>query len=396
MADRTLNESTMLNDEAIEELASSKNKDPFEEALHEHADLYPELQEVTTDSKKAEMEREAKRIVRKGNDDAGLLSDEAKAEAIADLLERSPDSVLLPVRGGLLRLSHPELKGESFQLSVFGDLSNTSVTQEDLDERHQDVKTGGTQSMKQQELNTTPLSEAPEWAYPQIYDLGEDGMLEIFLSPEKAQESMDSFISQEKNLLEESGGFASNEHFIDEQTNGNDVLTQPVLDGERVEHNAANNVLNKKVNGEQPLPGVQSVDPDPSFATQEEVRHVADRIKRCLRDPNQWVQKQVDREEFDVRHFLAHLIVLELEGRTPSRKINEPNRNGGMRQNVLRMVREIADGQGFEVIGKTVRRKPERPDLQEEVENNLQTEPMNPEHLTEEGEEGEPAIEPLR
>jgi hypothetical protein len=386
----------MLTAEDIDRM-SSQTKDPFEESLHEHADLYPELEGITTNLNKPVMVRKAKQVVRDRNGEAGLLSAEAKANAIAELLEESPEAVLLPVRGGFIRLSHPELANESFQLSVFSDLSNTAVTQADLDERHQDVKTGGTDPIEQQEVSTTPLSEVPEWAYSQIYDLMDAGAIQIFKSHEKAQQEMNSNAQNDKDLLEGSSGFVSNEHFLNEDgTGGPEVLTQPVLDGERVEHNAANNVLNKQVNGENPLPeDPDKVDPDPSFASGEEVRHVANRIRRCLKDPNQWVQQQVSAEEFDFRHFFGHIVVLELEGRTPSRKVNEPNRNGGMRPRVLRKIREIASAQGFEVIGKTVRREPERPDMEEEVEDNLDTELMNPEVL-EEGAPDEPSIEPLR
>jgi hypothetical protein len=363
----------VLYDSDIDRFAR-ENKDDFEARLHEYAELYPELGEVTTDLTKDEMAGRAKEIISEDPDPEGV-SDEVKKEAIADLAERQPDAALVPRGQAVLRIEHPDLPHEQFELNVFGFMNEEDTTGA-LDYDNDPgpigiVDEGDDPSDRladetrpdQMDVNTTPITDVPSWAAPEVFDRIISGRIGVYESPKAAQRSLDQVTQQEKTILGDESGNLRMKQDVEEvgEHNGeveHEFYARPTGNFNDPSQEAAWNVLNETIEGEPPIP----TEPehrvtDTSQITEEEKARVRRRIKTCLENPRRFAD--VSQEGFDKRQFFNQLLQCEFGGwtppRTPDQKMAE-----SMREDVFRIIREFARDHGFEVVGDYVRPRPDQ------------------------------------
>lgn len=183
-----------LTKDQIDTLNNQTNtKKEFEEALHEHADEHPGLLEVTTELKREEMYEKAQDVV------AGEISNKAKADAIKRMIETS-DAVVALRSQAFLRLhknkgSAWEQDGETFTLRMF-----TKMGTKHLEKRTRRLQYEEYTS-PENNIATTPLSDVPEWAYVEVYDLALRGVLKIYDNHDQALEESRAVVHRQQGML---------------------------------------------------------------------------------------------------------------------------------------------------------------------------------------------------
>jgi hypothetical protein len=139
-------------------------------------------------------------------------------------------------------------------------------------------------------------------------------------------------------------------------------------------------VLNEEVGGEPPIPReFDERSTDPSNITETEKNRVRDRIRQCLNNPRRFAD--IGPEQFDEEAFFNQLLRCEFDGYTPPRHAQQEIA-GEMREDVFRIIREIARDRGYEVIGDCVRPR-----------GKMRFDPEFPSDLTDYDYEGEEAAE---
>jgi len=352
-----------------------ENKPDFEALLHEYADLYPGLEEITTDMTKDDMEERAKGVIGAGPNHEGV-SDEVKAEALEDLAGRHPGAVLVPRGQALMRIDHPDLPHEQFELTVFSDLHDEETTGalEFLNETGPVGAAAGrgdpTEQLAdesrpdQMEINTTPVEEVPSWAAPGVFDRIVSGRIEVYESAAAAQRSLDQVTQQTRNVLGGEAGNLRMKHEVEAvgEQNGEteyDFVARPKGDFDDPSQVAAWAVLNEDVDGEPPIPErPEERSPDTSNISEEEKARVRRRIQTCLDNPRRFAD--VTPKSFDERTFFNQLLRCEFRGFTPPRTPDQDLAES-MREDIFRIIRELARDSGFEVVGDYVRPRPDQP-----------------------------------
>lgn len=359
----------MLHERDIEKF-SNKNKDDFEAALHEHADVYPGLEEITTDLKKDVMKERAKEVIQDGPD-VDAMSDEDKAEALQEFAEREKEAVVVPIRGGVMRFQHPDLPGEFFEINVFEEEMGESALTFDWEDPKTDyegrryVGTLGDPSpdqmpdegrVGQPDISCTPVEEIPSWAAAQVFEAIEEGAAGLYENERAAQQDRENLTQQDEPIIGDPTGEmrVKTEVEMEEQMNGPDqpVTRRRVTDDFRnPSHQAAWNVLNETINGEEPLP--QGYNAPVERIGEDEIQRVRGRIQRCLEAPGQIVD-ELRRDDLDERAFFNQLLRCEMQGWTPTRTAGDKKFSFKTRDDILRVIREEAEARGFEVLGDTV------------------------------------------
>lgn len=334
-----------------DELATIDNqtntKKEFQEALHEHADAYPALLDITTDDKRDKMRARAEEII------DGEVTSEAKTEAVRRMNETS-DVVVALRRQGFLSLSNGK---ETFTLRMFERMGSKHRTERKSTLQYEEHEP------PENRINVTPLSEIPEWAYENIYDLAVDGTLKIYDSEDHAQQESRDTIQKQKPILADPTQSPS---MIVEQQDGRGgadatlVDVRPGLKNASPEQDAAWHVLNSEVNGIPPIPTEpEERSDDYNNLTETELNLVTERVKKGLEQPKVFTTK-LKNKDFDDRKYLSQLLKLELTGKTAPRRGTDRNISNVTRREVVKIIRGIAQELGYTVTGHFVREDPDR------------------------------------
>jgi hypothetical protein len=359
-----------------EELRSLDNeastKGDLKEALSKHESDHPGLDEVTTDQTREQMVTTAEEAI-----DAGLTA-EGKRRALQRLLDQQPNAVLMPVRQAWMRLNHPQNEDEFFVLNVFTEMG--SKDKPSPTDPENDVDLTEKPDVDQVDVDVTPLGEVPDWVLPQLYDLIMSGDVEVFDSPADAQRKANQQVKgTQQPMLDEPSRPVNLESKVDEDMAGigdddAPVVTEPQANFRRPEQWCAWNVLARPVNGEQPLPErPEEISADPNDLTDAELTRVERRIRNCLEAPQRYYE-DANRQAFEERVFFDQLLECEMDGANAPRNSNQ--KIGGIsRPQVVKIIREIANERGFDVVGAFVSEQPDN-----ELERDLpETVPMTPE-----------------
>lgn len=370
-----------LTKDQIDTINNQTNtKKEFEEALHEYADEHPALLEVTTDLKRAEMQKKAKEVL------DGEITSEAKVEAIKRMNETS-DAVVALRRQPFLRLhkdsAEPfaEQSGEMFTLRMFGKMGTKHLDRRRREPQYEEY------APPENRINTTPLSEVPEWAYERIYDLALDGTIKIFDNEDQAQAASRAVTHDQKPILADPTKSPEMIKEMQEGRNGRDatlVSIKPGLRNASAEQDAAWHVLNSEINGIPPIPkDPEDRSEDYNDLTETELQLVTDRIKKGLEKPQQFTNKMRRGDDFKPATYLSQLLKLELSGKTAPRTGNDRNISNVTRREVVKIIRGVAQDLGYTVTGSFVREDPSRA-----VGAQLQTDPSwkSPKQQTDIGE----------
>ena len=316
----------------------SMTKAQILEKAAELADRFPELRELDERMRKEELIERFNQIV----------SEPDPADLYRELLEKLPDGVLALVGEFMVRITHPEIPGETWTLyATEGDPRAESLSLDQVVMRWRQPEDERVRPLEAAAPRLVPLKEVPEWARPKVVELMKRELVRVFPSRDVALEELaPSRVPQPGAILEDPVGTVRLGLSRRHGPMGG-VLVETIGEFTSVEQKAAFNVLCGEVDGEGPLPR----DYDASEVTEEEVEHVRRRVLRCLERPSRFADRASD-GNFDKRVFFNQLLRLEFEGKTPPRTPGQ--RFGGTRAPVLRMLRQLIREHGYEVMGDYV------------------------------------------
>lgn len=351
--------------------ANADTKGDLEDSLSEHAREYPDFEEIDSDTlTREEMLEAAKAAIQKG------ISDQGKTDAVKKLLDKQPESVIVPVTQAFMMLTHPKQKEEPIRITVYSDMgwSTRDSARPDPRDPEEDPE------INQLQIQSTALQELPDWALPKIYDLAIAGDIRIFPNHDAAQKAVETQVRRTEPILDDPSVTPGYEYRRDGNAYADEadqpLVAEPTARFRKPAQRVAWNVLNSVVDQDPPLPQNPSeVSTDPNNLTEAEKSRVERRIKTALESPERYARK-ARRESFDKRAFFDQLLELEMSGYNAPRS-GDQDIGRVTRPEVIAKIREIADAHGFEVVGDFVR---EKPDTNLAQEGRVpETTPMTPE-----------------
>lgn len=344
---------------------------PFEnlDLTGTHADILERIQVVLIPT----VDESAEDGVEEGMDAA------EKAEAFDRLISENPELVLLPRYQALLRVSG-DREDDLFEISAIPKEDSAMSYITSLEEARrpfkeakteQELADGDAEYAAAPKVQFTPAAEVPEWAKAKVYDLIVEKRLRAFMNEDEGL----LVLEQKRNktfapLFDSQSGDMGMRIVADAPSGFGRQQSQdgayaratvkPTASFTKVEQEVAWNVINKTISGEGPLPGRPSdVSVDPKDITRAELDHVRSRILEALDSPEKYAEREIPVRagamSFDTRVFYNQLLACEYSGYTPSR--GNGNKVGGTRKAVLKLIRELAEDAGFEVVGDYVIRK---------------------------------------
>lgn len=353
------------------------NKADLEKELHSMAATYPALKKITTELTKNEMLAQAEEIITASPSPAQTenatepqetsqeapatneLDDNAKVEAMKDLISSKAEAVLFPSEQSFYRLKFGD---NTFTIgpSPFSESPMTEVPPSKLRREMRAPDHDTTKRRFTPEIKGTALSSLPKWAYLEAFDLIQDGQLLLFETEAELQSTVGAMYETSKvgSLIVDDAVKPEIQVTKDRTMSLNEaaapVILKPTIKHTRPEQEAAWRVVNEVVNGESPLPASRDdQDPDPKRITTSEIQHVRSRIERCMQHPESFTKETKVNGPFSLQVFFNQLLELEYSGFTPPRPGVEA-KTGGTRPDIIRIIRELARQNGFEVLGDYV------------------------------------------
>lgn len=346
-------------------ISTNLKKDELLKAIKEEAATYPELENIDRELTKDELVEAYEKIAaaaEKSADQASEAEEQVdKAELYARLLKEMPEAAIVPRTAMMLTLEHPTTPSLTFTIrAVAGTLGSRVRTIEEVQRRWKTPE-DNYEKAHREKVQATLLKDIPEWAREQIVDLVEDGTLALYATVDEAEKEESAATTHGAAILDNEVGrlnmkvvFASNSGAANAP-----IIVEPTGEFTRAEQECAWNVINGIVEGEGPLPDDPSaISADPSLITKDELLHVKERIQRCLQHPQLFTERTITRESFDQKLFFNQLLQLEYGGFTPNRR--GYSKTGGVRKQVIKLLRQYAKDAGFEVMGDYVVNRQER------------------------------------
>ncbi|RME29043.1 MAG: hypothetical protein D6800_03250 [Candidatus Zixiibacteriota bacterium] len=267
--------------------------------------------------------------------------------AFARVLETYPEARIYPLRQAMLILENPKVPGEKLVINAFGEMG--SVLRDSPDR----VPLRSSKEMRARRMglsarNSVLVKTIPQWAYPIVFKLIQEGELGLF----ETEKDLKDYFS-ELDQPQVTGGMlewgVATPAVVENEVDGppgmlSRLEVKPGIEASTPEQKAAWRVIN----GTPDDPAIpEQVVADPRAAAEDEINMVKNRIEECLVAPRRYGAS----EPFDKKSFFNQLLELELRGFTPPRGTG---RIGGTRPGVLRVIRALAKEHGYEVVGDYV------------------------------------------
>lgn len=284
-----------------------------------------------------------------------VLTDEDKTQAVLKMISTKPEIVLAPAHQAVMRIAHPSQVRKFYEINVFsGKLGSKTLDVKSAKPALRDP--GPEESKAGFEVNANLLSDAPAWAYPQIYDFVASKDLLIFEGEEELQKlakpqrdrhaspMFDQVPSHMVLSLEYDSKAGLRENYTP-------LIVSKNVKFKQQEQTIAWNAINETINGERPVP--EKITADPRSINPDEMIYVRDRIERAIHNPESFLQGKRLVGSFNTRVFLDQLLACEYKGFTPRRVGGRET--GGTRPAIIKVIRAIAKDNGFDVVGDYVR-----------------------------------------